>query len=93
MAETAVTFEDGSFEDGSFRGLDAIVLATGFRSGLERFLRVSNSVRHSGAGKRRDGTIGEAGLYFCGFFVSATGMLRDIGFDARLIARHIAGAA
>ena len=88
ISETAVIFEDGSL-----RSFDAMVLATGFRSGLERFLHVSNSVRHSSAKKCRDGAIGEAGLYFCGFYVSATGMLRDIGFDARLIAEHIATTA
>lgn len=88
MSETAVTFEDGSS-----RRFDAIVLATGFRSGLERFLQGRNSVRYGSAKQRQDGAIGEAGLYFCGFFVSATGMLRDIGIAARLIAEHITGVA
>ena len=32
------------------------------------------------------------GLYFCGFYVSPTGMLRDIAREARRIARHIAAA-
>ena len=30
------------------------------------------------------------GLYFCGFYVSPTGMLREIGLEARRIAAAIA---
>jgi len=88
ISDTAVTFEDGSS-----RAFDAIVLATGFRSGLERFLPARNTVPYAGARQRTDRAIGAAGLYFCGFFVSATGMLRDIGIDARRIAEHITGVA
>jgi hypothetical protein len=47
-----------------------------------------------GTAKQRTGrATGTAGLYFCGFFVSATGMLRDIGIDARRIAERITGVA
>ena len=62
------------FEDGSSRHFDAMVLATGFRPGLERFLEAAP---------------GATGLYFCGFRVSATGMLRDIAIEARRIAHDI----
>lgn len=68
MAEAHVTFEDGSSPH-----FDAIVLATGYRPGIERFPQPRN----------------DAGLYFCGFFVSPTGMLRDIAMEARWIADHI----
>jgi len=88
MSETAVTFVDGAS-----RHFDAIVLATGFRPGVERLLEESNSLRSASATSRRDRAIGEAGLYFCGFFVSATGMLRDIASDARLIAAQVTGVA
>jgi hypothetical protein len=71
MSETHV-----SFEDGSSAGFDAIVLATGFRPGIERFLQ-------------RSAAMGDAGLYFCGFLVSPTGMLRDIAMEARWIAERI----
>jgi cation diffusion facilitator CzcD-associated flavoprotein CzcO len=70
--------EEVRFDDGSSRRFDAIVLATGFRPGLERFLEMPAP--------------GKLGLYFCGFRVSPTGMFRDIGFEARAIAREIAGA-
>jgi indole-3-pyruvate monooxygenase len=68
---------DVTFEDGSSRRFDAIVLATGFRPGLERFLETPPPR--------------EPGLYFCGFRVSPTGMFRDIGLEAQSIAKHIAG--
>jgi indole-3-pyruvate monooxygenase len=86
IGDTAVTFEDGSS-----RAFDAIVLATGFRSGLERFLQARNTVPYAGARQRTERAIGPAGLYFCGFLVSATGMLRDIGIEAHRIAEHITG--
>jgi indole-3-pyruvate monooxygenase len=76
------------FEDGCLRGFDAIVLATGFRPGIERFLQQHNDVLKDRArGESR--VIGDAGLYFCGFFVSPTGMLRDIAMEARWIAEHV----
>lgn len=87
ISDTAVIFEDGS--SGAF---DAIVLATGFRSGLERLLQGCHAVQCASAKQRTERAIGPAGLYFCGFFVSATGMLRDIGIQARRIAEHISGA-
>ena len=66
-----------TFDDGSSRHFDAIILATGFRPALERFLEVPAP--------------GKPGLYFCGFRVSPTGMFRDIGLEARSIARDIVG--
>ena len=70
-----------TFEDGLVRRFDAIVLATGFRPGLERFLE-------PGIAPVR-GASSHNGLYFCGFRISPTGMLRDIGIEARWIANDI----
>jgi indole-3-pyruvate monooxygenase len=84
MGETHVTFEDGS----SSR-FDAIVLATGFRPGVERFLQRPNNVFLKERTHGESRVIGDAGLYFCGFFVSPTGMFRDIAMEARWIAEHI----
>jgi indole-3-pyruvate monooxygenase len=78
------------FRDGSSREVDAIVAATGFRSELERLLEPAAQPSRVGIGPH---SIGERGLYFCGFTVSATGMLRDIGIEARRIAQHIASAS
>ena len=84
MSETHVTFEDGSS-----RGFDAIVLATGFRPGIERFLQRHNDVFVKDRTHGESTVMGDPGLYFCGFFVSPTGMLRDIAMEARRIAEHI----
>jgi cation diffusion facilitator CzcD-associated flavoprotein CzcO len=62
-----------TFEDGASRNFDTIIAATGFRPGVERFLE----------------SHGAAGLYFCGFSVTPTGMFREIGIEARRIAHRI----
>jgi len=72
-----------TFDDDSVRRFDAMVLATGFRPGLEKFLEPEASAV--------SGIAGRDGLYFCGFRISPTGMLRDIGIEARWIANDIVG--
>jgi indole-3-pyruvate monooxygenase len=84
MSEGQVTFEDGSSPR-----FDAIVLATGFRPGIERFLQRHNDVFVKDRTHGESRATRNAGLYFCGFFVSPTGMLRDIAMEARWIADHI----
>ena len=81
LNETAVTFEDGHSQS-----FDALVLATGFRPGIA-FLHAADVPGRIGPGRERIG--GNDGLYFCGFFVSPTGMLRSIGMEARWIAETI----
>lgn len=66
------------FEDGRSRRFDALVLATGFRPGLERFLGTEDSAARA------------PGLHFCGFRVTPTGMFREIGIEAERIARRVA---
>ena len=80
--------------DGSKRKADAIVLATGFRPRLDRFLPCAADVtdergypRIHGEEVRRDGI---RGLYFLGFRNPITGMLREIHLEALRIARSIA---
>jgi hypothetical protein len=80
---------DVTFEDGSSRQFDAIVAATGFRPGVNRFLQSSETFTNA-AGERP--AVGENGLYFCGFSVTPTGMFREIGIEARRIAEHMARA-
>jgi hypothetical protein len=41
---------------------------------------------------RASGRETDPGLYFCGFYVAPTGMLREIGIEADRIASSIAGA-
>jgi indole-3-pyruvate monooxygenase len=80
------------FEDGSSRRFDALILATGFHPGLGDLLPPQQQPRaqHFDARQR----IAEPpGLHFCGFTLSATGMLRDLGIEARRIADRIGGAS
>jgi len=79
-----------SFEDGNTGTFDAIVLATGYRPGLEEFLGDFSERFDNGCGPVN----GELhplhdGLYFCGFHVVPTGHLRQIGLEARDIAAAI----
>jgi len=66
------------FDDGRSQRFDALVLATGFRSGLERLLAPGDSAAPA------------PGLHFCGFKVTPTGMFREIGIEAQRIARRVA---
>ena len=74
-----------AFEDGSRDGFDAIVAATGFRPGVARFL----DPIASGDKPLRSRVDSTNGLYFCGFTVTPTGMLREIALEAPRIAAHI----
>ena len=79
------------FADGTRERFDAVVLATGFTTGLRELLPDHTSVLD--ADERpvdcgRETTI--AGLYFCGYDVSPTGMLRQIGIEALAIGRDMA---
>jgi indole-3-pyruvate monooxygenase len=78
---------EATFDDGSSRPFDALILATGFRPGTDRFLEAPCAFRVGARGCERIG--GDAGLFFCGFHVSPTGMLRDIAMEARWIAERI----
>jgi len=73
-----LTADEVVFDDGRSRGFDALVLATGFRPGLERFLEPGDSAAPA------------PGLHFCGFNVTPTGMFREIGIEAERIARRVA---
>ena len=80
------------FADSTVERFDSVVLATGFRADLRRLLPQSRSVLDAqGAPLVSGGTTREPGLFFCGLIVSATGQLREIGIEARRIARS-AGA-
>lgn len=80
---------DVGFDDGRHRHFDAIVAATGFRPQVDRFLAPKNEASHPEQTAPHSGVETEAGLYFSGFFVSPTGMLREIGIEAQRIADDI----
>lgn len=81
-----------SFADGTRVAYDAVVLATGYRSGLERLLDRAEALLDPRGRARYDGPTPRPGLYLAGYCTPATGLLRELGFTARRIAQHIANA-
>jgi cation diffusion facilitator CzcD-associated flavoprotein CzcO len=78
------------FEDQKQHDFDAIILATGYEHDLANLLGAENekiNKLNTPVGKRT--SFGNDGLYFCGFYVSPMGMLREIGIEARKIAEDI----
>lgn len=78
------------FTDGRRQPFDAVVLATGYRPHVDAFLEgAAGALDEQGAPVSSGPEMSVAGLYFCGFYVSPTGMLREIGQEARHIAAAI----
>lgn len=78
------------FVDGSELDVDAVVLATGYEAALRELLPQWRVVcddygRPLVSGDRT----ALPGLWFCGFFVSPAGMLREIGLEATRIAAQL----
>jgi cation diffusion facilitator CzcD-associated flavoprotein CzcO len=73
--------------DGEYEKFDAIILATGFRPDLRQLIADVEEVfdRH-GMPLVTGQATSLPGLYFCGQITSATGQLREIGFEAQRIA-------
>lgn len=79
------------FVDDSGADYDAIVLATGFRPALAGLLpRAAELLDERGLPRQSGRESALPGLYFVGFHVPITGMLREIGREARRVARAIA---
>ena len=79
------------FTDGESLTVEAVVLATGYRAGLEEFLVDAARVCDGRGVPQASGRpTALPGLFFCGQFVSPAGMLREIGIESRRIASHIA---
>jgi hypothetical protein len=82
------------FDDGSSERFDAMVLATGFRpSAQAMFPPELGLFDEPGVPRAFGGTPASQGLYFCGFHVVPTGMLREISSEARKIGARIAADA
>jgi indole-3-pyruvate monooxygenase len=78
------------FADGTRERFDAVVLATGFTTGLSAMLPDHASVLDSHGRPLDCGRESRiAGLYFCGYDLSSTGMLRQIGIEALAIGRDV----
>ena len=80
------------FSDDSEHAFDAVVLATGYRPQLADFLEPAAEVLDADGVPSLSGAETLPGLYFCGFYVAPTGMLREIARDARHIAHAITRA-
>lgn len=79
------------FEDNKQQHFDAIILATGYQHNLESFLNLSSDrIDDLNNVVSKQSWFGKDGLYFCGFYVSPMGMLREIGIEAAKIAKDIA---
>jgi indole-3-pyruvate monooxygenase len=78
------------FADGSTEAFDAIILATGYRPGLERFIDGLAEISDQRGRPNRFGEETEVpGLFFVGFRNPPTGALREIAREAPRIAALI----
>ncbi|UOQ69607.1 hypothetical protein [Hymenobacter volaticus] len=72
---------------------DAIVAAIGYDRIYANILVVEQSrITDLTVRVNKQKYFGQDGLYFCGFWIGLTGVMREIGLDAQKIARHIADA-
>jgi indole-3-pyruvate monooxygenase len=78
------------FKDGKHSTFDAIVAGIGYYRDYAKFLQVDKSrfedLRESTSNQKM---FGKEGLYFCGYWVSPTGQIREIRLDALRIANDI----
>ena len=80
------------FKSGRKQDFDVIIAAIGFDKGYEQNLLQVDKSRFDDLRVSVDKQkyFGKDGLYFCGFYVSPTGQIREIGMDAQKIAKSIA---
>ena len=78
------------FVDGSDVDVDAIIAATGYDHEGAGLIHVDLG-RFEDLKQRTNNQqyFGKDGLYFCGFYVGPTGLIREIGIDAKKIAGDI----
>ena len=78
------------FTDGKEAQFDAVILATGYRPRVNAFLNETKVCDENGAPVSSGREASVPGLYFCGYYVSPTGMLREIAIEAKQISAAIA---
>ena len=85
------TEEGVIFTDGNHRKFDAVILATGYRPRVNAFLEGASAAHDENGTPSSSGREAPIpGLYFCGYYVSPTGMLREIALEAQRISAAIA---
>ena len=79
------------FKNGKREAFDAIIAGIGYYRDYSEIVEVDKRrFEDLQRGVDRQKCFGEDGLYFCGYWVSPTGQIREIASDAKKIARHIA---
>jgi cation diffusion facilitator CzcD-associated flavoprotein CzcO len=84
-----LTTDGAHFINGTQARFDAIILATGYRPQVNDFLHAPTVFDDNGTPHASGQESQIAGLYFCGFYVSPTGMLREIAQEAMQISWQI----
>lgn len=89
----ALTPTGARFDDGSTQPFDAIVFATGYRTGLHTLVEGFDAIADARGRPDRFGReSGIPGLYFVGLRNPPTGALREISLEAPAVAASIAAA-
>jgi indole-3-pyruvate monooxygenase len=86
FTETWVVFEDEKAE-----AYDAVIMATGYRSGLEEFMDDAQSLLNERGYPRTFGEEMQDGLFFIGFRNPPTGNIRETHIEAKRIVAAIKG--
>jgi cation diffusion facilitator CzcD-associated flavoprotein CzcO len=77
------------FTDGKEAQFDAVILATGYRLQVSTFLNEEQAYDENNRPVSSGHKTSVPGLYFCGYYVSLTGMLREIAIEAKRISASI----
>ncbi|MBL0741414.1 flavin-containing monooxygenase [Chryseolinea lacunae] len=78
------------FQDGSHDNFDAIVAGIGYYRDYAEIIEVDHTrFLDLNVSVDKQKHFGKDGLYFCGFWISPTGQIREIARDAQKIARDI----
>jgi len=80
------------YKDGSKETLDVVISATGFRTGLEKILKVPDAIGGNGKPRFSSGRpTSSSGLYFIGFDETVRGQLFEINRESKQLAAEIDG--
>jgi hypothetical protein len=89
-----IDYIDGNtvcFTDGKWEKFDAIVAAIGYDVQVNNIIDTDDSrLEDLKLPSTKQQFFGANGLYFCGYWIGATGQIRTIGIDAKKIAASIA---
>ena len=81
---------DVIYTNGSREAIDVVVAATGFRTGLEKYLKVPEVIDDVGHPRSRSGCpTSVPGLYFIGFDETVRGQLFEINRESKQLAVEV----